>query len=92
MRNSRIGVNKLVARIGPDKFIMALEVYLLRHAKFIVSATCVISIIIHAPVVSCTPKQIDLQVFFVTTVAADVNRQLLNTNPFVIIWHLHKVF
>ena len=33
------------------------------HAKFIVSAACVINIIIDAPAVSCTPKQIDLQAF-----------------------------
>ena len=33
------------------------------------SAACVISIIIDALAVSCTPKQIDLQAFFVTTAA-----------------------
>ena len=42
---------------------------LLCHVKFIVSAACVISIIIDAHAVSCTPKQIDLQAFFVTTAA-----------------------
>ena len=34
--------------------------------KFIASAACVI---VDAPAVSCTPKQIDLQAFFVTTAA-----------------------
>ena len=46
--------------------------------KFIASATCVISIIIDAPAVSCTPKQIDLQVFFVTTAALLCQRVVVN--------------
>ena len=40
-----------------------MSINLLCHAKFIASATCVISIIIDAPAVSCMPKQIDLQTF-----------------------------
>ena len=60
VKNSRIGVIKLVGKVS---------INLLRHAKLIVSATCVISIITDAPAVSCTPKQIDLQVFFDTTAA-----------------------
>ena len=54
-----------------------MSINLLCHEKFIVSATCVI--IIDAPAVSCTPKQIDLQAFFVTT-AALLCQQLLDVN------------
>ena len=32
-------------------------------AKFIVSAACAISLLMNAPAVSCTPKQIDLEAF-----------------------------
>ena len=64
---------------------------LLRHAKFIASAACVISIIIHVSAVSCTPKQIDLQAFLLYKAEADVNRQLHYTNT-IISLHLHKVF
>ena len=46
-----------------------MSINLLRHTKFIASAACVISIIINTPAVSCTPKQIDLHAFFVTTAA-----------------------
>ena len=41
-----------------------MSINLLCHAKFVASAACV-----DAPAVSCTPKQIDLQAFFVTTAA-----------------------
>ena len=62
MRNLQIRVNKLVGKVS---------INLLCQAKFIASAACVISIIISiiidAPAVSCTPKQIDLQALFVTT-------------------------
>ena len=68
--NSQIGVNKLVGKVS---------INLLCHAKFIVprKGYCVkfyyvshlISIIIDAPAVSCTPKLIDLQTFVVTTAA-----------------------
>ena len=51
---------------------------LLCHAKVIASAACVISIIIDVPAVSCTPKQIDLQVFFVTTAALLCQRVIVN--------------
>ena len=39
-----------------------MSINLLHHAKFIASATCVISIIVDEPAMPCTPKQIDLQV------------------------------
>ena len=55
-----------------------MSINLLRHAKFIASATCVISIIIDVPAVSCTPKQIDLQAFFVTTAALLCQRVVVN--------------
>ena len=76
---------------------------LLPHTKFITSATCVISIIMDTPAVSCTPKQIDLQLFFVAKAASlcksaaaqykqvDINLQLHNTNA-IINWRFHKVF
>ena len=59
---------------GVNKFITSCKV----HCK---SAACVISIIINVLAVSCTPKQIDLQAFFVTTAAllcqsAIVNKQM----------------
>ena len=38
----------------------------------------VISIIIDAPAVSCTPKQIDLQAFFATTAAFLCQRVVVN--------------
>ena len=41
-------------------------------------AACVIKIIIDAPAVSCTAKQIDLQAFFVTTVALLCQRVIVN--------------
>ena len=47
---------------GVNKFITSRKVY----CK---SVACVISIIINALAVSCTPKQIDLQAFFVITAA-----------------------
>ena len=46
-----------------------MSINLLHHAKFIVSAACVISIIIDKPAVSCTPKEVYLQAVFVNTVA-----------------------
>ena len=46
--------------VGVDKFITS---------QFIASAAYVISINIHAPAVSRTPKQIDLQAIFITTAA-----------------------
>ena len=46
--------------------------------KFIASLTCVISIIINVPAVSCTPKQIDLQAFFVTTTVLLCQRVIVN--------------
>ena len=55
-----------------------MSINLLRHAKFIASAACVISIIIDAPAVSCTPKQIDLQAFFVTAAALLCQRVVVN--------------
>ena len=55
---------------------------LLRHAKFIASAACVISIIIDAPAVSCTPKQIDLQAFFVTIHSCLIVTGLLLTSRY----------
>ena len=55
-----------------------MSIILLRHAKFITSAACVISIIIDAPAVSCTPKQIDLQAFFVTTAALLCQHVIVN--------------
>ena len=48
------------------------------YIKFIASAACVISIIIDAPAVSYTPKQIDLQAFFVTTAALLCQRVVVN--------------
>ena len=51
---------------------------LLRHAKFIASATCVISIIMDVPAVFCKPKQIDLQVFFVATAALLCEHVIVN--------------
>ena len=51
---------------------------LLRHAKFIASAACVISIIIDATAVSCTQTQIDLQALFVTTAALLCQRVVIN--------------
>ena len=61
------------------------------------SIACVISIIINVPAVSCTPKQIDLQLLqlpycvSMILLEADVNQQLHNVNA-VIIWGLNKVF
>ena len=55
-----------------------MSINLLHHAKFIELATCVISIIIDALAVSCTPKQIDLQAFFVTTAALLCQRVVVN--------------
>ena len=69
VRNSQIGVNKLVGQV---------LINLLCHAKFIASAACVISIIINAPAVSCTLNQIDLQEFFVTTAAFLCQRVVAN--------------
>ena len=51
---------------------------LLGYAKFTALAACVISKIINAPAVSCTPKQIDLQQFFVTTAALLCQRVVVN--------------
>ena len=48
--------------IGVNKFITS-------HKVYCKSAACVTDIIITALAVSCTPKQIDLQVFFVITAA-----------------------
>ena len=50
---------------------------LLHHMKFIASAACVIRIIINAPAMSCTPKQIDLHAF-VTTAALLCQRVIVN--------------
>ena len=47
--------------------------------KFIASAACVISIIIHVPAVSCTPKQIDLQVFLLLQLPYCVSMLLLTS-------------
>ena len=55
-----------------------MSINLLCHAKFIGSAACVISIIIDVPAVSCIPKQIDLQAFFVTTAALLCQRVNVN--------------
>ena len=51
---------------------------LLCHAKFIVSAACIISIIINVLAVPCTLKQIDLQAFSVTTAALLYQRVVVN--------------
>ena len=51
---------------------------LLCHSKL---AACVISIIINVPALlcqSCTPKQIDLQSFFITTAALLCQRVIVN--------------
>ena len=56
-----------------------MSINLLHHAKFIVSATCVISIIINAPAVSCTPKQIDLQAFLLLQLPYCVSMLLLTS-------------
>ena len=48
------------------------------HAKFIASTAYVISIIMDAPAVFCKPKQIYLQVFFVTTAALLCQRVIVN--------------
>ena len=45
---------------------------------YYISCACVISIIVNAPAVSCTPKQIDLQAFFVTTAALLCQRVVVN--------------
>ena len=42
-------------QIGTDKFVGKVLIKLLHHAKFITSATCVISIIINAPLLLLTP-------------------------------------
>ena len=65
--------------------------------SLLLSAACVISIIINAPAVSCTPKQIDLQAFFVTTAALLCQcvigcKSAAAQYKRVIIWCLHKVF
>ena len=51
VRNSQIGINKLVGQVS---------INLLHHAKFIMSASCVISI---TCCVKLYTKQIDLQAF-----------------------------
>ena len=56
---------------------------LLHHAKFIASAACVISVIINAPPVSFTPKQIDLQAFLLLQLPYCVSVLLL-TSGFIL--------
>ena len=58
---------------------MSINLLLLCHTKFIVSAACVISIIIDAPAVSCTPKLIDLQVFLLLQLPYCVSMLLLTS-------------
>ena len=71
-----------------DKFITSQKVYCVsclcnQHNKSIclgVQATAEASIIIiNASAVSCTPKQIDLQAFFVTTAALSCHVLLLTS-------------
>ena len=57
-----------------------MSINLLRHAKFIASAACIISIIIDALAVSCTPnKQIDLQAFLLLQLPYCVSVLLLTS-------------
>ena len=56
-----------------------MSINLLHHAKFIASATCVISIITNVPAVSCTPKQIDLQAFLLLQLPYCVSVLLLTS-------------
>ena len=65
----------------------------------IAPAACVISIIIDAPAVSCTPnKQMDLQAFlllqlpYCVSVLTSRCKSAAVQYKHVIIWHLHKVF
>ena len=53
-------------------------IYYVMQSFSIMSAACVISIIIDAPAVSCTPKQIDLQPPFVITAALLCQRIIVN--------------
>ena len=55
-----------------------MSINLLRHARFIASAACVISIIMDVPAEFCKPKQIDLQAFFVATTALLRQRVIVN--------------
>ena len=65
-----------------------MSINLLRHAKFVASAACVISIIIDPTAMSCTPKQIDLQAFFVTTAA--LSCQCVTVNKSEIAQYKHR--